>query len=70
MENAFAFLNILNARLPEEIENVNLLDFNIAQAVAFQGIPEYAVNRRACLKLVPPGIAVNLLEAVSLENNG
>ena len=62
MEEMARLLDVLNARLPEEIDDVHLLDADIAETVQLATVPEDAVYARTSLELVVPYIAVGLLK--------
>ena len=64
-----ALLNVRDPRLPEQFQQVDLLNGHIAQAVFLAGIPEHAVGRRAVLQLLPPVVGVGLLIVVVLQNH-
>ena len=59
-------LDVCDARLPEQIQQVDVPDLDVPQTVVLPAIPEHAVGRRAVLQLLPPVVRVNLLKVVIL----
>ena len=62
-------LNIRDARLPEEVEHVQLTDVDVTEAIVLGLIPEYACHARAGLELVPPHVAVGQLKVVLFKDH-
>ena len=68
-EHIAALLDILDASLPEHIQQVDLLDVDVAKAVLQTIVPEDAVAASALLQLVPCSVIVGLLELVALKDH-
>ena len=69
-EEVGGILDIGDAGLPEEVEEVHAPQADVAQTAELAAVPEHAVDGAAGLQLVPPGVAVDPLEAVVLEDHG
>lgn len=61
-EEVAAGLNVRDARLPEQVQQVELAHGHVAEAVAPGAVPEHAVGRAPVLELVPPRIGPHLLK--------
>ena len=61
-EEVAAGLNVGDARLPEQVQQVELAHGHVAEAVAPGAVPEHAVGRAPVLELVPPRIGPYLLK--------
>ena len=69
MENVPAVLYVLYAGLPKEIQQVDFLYLDIAQAVILLRIPEYALAGCSLLELIPPLGRICLFVTVLLDDN-
>ena len=69
-EEIAALLDVADPRLPEEVEQVDPLDGDVAEAAALLPVPDDAVAGRAGLELLPHGVVIDPLEAVLLEDAG
>ena len=69
MEQMRRLLDIRNARLPEEVDKVNLLDTDVPKTVVLATIPEYSLGASAMLEHIPRDIGVGLLIPVLLHNH-
>ena len=61
-EEVAAGLNVGDARLPEQVQQVELAHGHVAEAVAPGAVPEHAVGRAPVLELVPPRVRPHLLK--------
>ena len=61
-EEVAAGLNVGDARLPEQVQQVELAHGHVAEAVAPGAVPEHAVGRAPVLELVPPRVGPHLLK--------
>ena len=62
-------LNVGDAGFPEDFQQVDGADVDVAQAVVLGAVPEHAVYRRSVFQLLPPVVGVGLLELVVLQHN-
>ena len=69
-EQVAGLLDVGDARLPEQFEQVDLPDVDVAQAVLLLGVPKHTVGRRAVFELVPPVVRISLLIVVVLQQDG
>ena len=69
VEEILAVLNVGNARLPEQIQQIHREDGDIPQAVQLGRIPHHLVNARAGLQLRPQRIGIGILKAVLLHDH-
>ena len=65
-----ALLDIRNARLPKQVQQVDVPDLNVTQPVVLLAVPEHTVSSRAVLQLLPPVVGIHLLEMVVLLHHG
>ena len=61
-EEVAAGLNVGDARLPEQVQQVELPHGHVAETAASGAVPEHAVGRAPVLELVPPRIGPHLLK--------
>ena len=61
-EEVAAGLNVGDARLPEQIQQVELPHGHVAETAAAGAVPEHAVGRAPVLELIPPRVRPHLLE--------
>ena len=61
-EEVAAGLNVGDARLPEQVQQVELPHGHVAETAAAGAVPEHAVGRAPVLELVPPRVRPHLLE--------
>ena len=64
VENITAVLNIVDLRLPEDIEQIHPVYGDVSQAVQLFCIPHYLIHGGTCFQFLPNGIGVSLLEIV------
>ena len=69
-EQVLALLDVGDPRLPEDLQQVDPDDVDVAESVLLLIVPENAVDRSAVLQLVPRGVAVGLVEVVVLHDHG
>ena len=67
--NFFA-LDVGDARLPEEVQEVDALDRDVAEAAELVGVPADAVGGGAGLELLPHRVRPGALEGVLFEDAG
>ena len=65
-----ASLDIRNARLPVDIQQIHLLHGNVAQSMQLTAVPNNLVYAGAGLQLLPHSVAIGLLKLVLLQNAG
>ena len=68
MEEVTASLNVGNAGLPIDIEQVDTLHSDITEAVQLGFIPNHLIHARAGLDLLPHGIGIGAFEMVLFKN--
>nr|UVX59352.1 MAG: hypothetical protein [Bacteriophage sp.] len=64
-----ALLDVLNTRLPKDIQRVNALDSDVAEPVVFLFVPEHAVDRHTVFELFPPLEAVCAVKFVVFHDD-
>ena len=64
-----AVLDVRDPRLPEQLQQVDLPDVDVPQAVVLLAVPEHPIGCRAVLQLFPPVVRVGLLEVVVLQHH-
>ena len=69
MEQVAAVLDVAFSGLPEDVEQVDALDGDVAEAAGLVRVPEDLVRPGPGLELLPHGLRVGLLEAVLLEDD-
>ena len=69
LEQVAALLDIGDPRLPEQVQRVTAPHGDVTQAAQLLLIPEHAVDAAAALDLLPPAVAVGLLEGVLLQDH-
>ena len=68
-EQVAGLLDVGHARLPKQLEQVDLPDVHVAQAVLLGAVPEHTVGCRAVFQLLPPVVRVGLLVVVVLQDD-
>ena len=69
-EHELAALDVGDARLPEEVQEVDALDRDVAEAAELVGVPADAVGGGAGLELLPHRVRPRALEGVLFEDAG
>ena len=70
VEQIAAVLDVLYARLPEEIEQVDRVNGHVAQPAELVGVPGHLVNARAGFELLPDRVGIHVLKAVLRQHDG
>ena len=70
MEEIAAALDVGDARLPVNIQQVHPLNGDVAQSVEPAAVPHDFVYPCACFQLLPHGIGVCVFKVVLLQNTG
>ena len=69
MEEAGAVLNIPHPRLPEDVQKIDALDGDIAEAAGLLRVPAHAVDARTGLELLPHAVGIGLFKGVLLQDH-
>ena len=69
MEEVPAALDVSNAALPEQVQDVHLPDGDVTQALHGIGIPQHGVDAGTAFQLVVTDLVVDLLKIVLLQNH-
>ena len=69
-ENIAAILNVVDPRLPDQVQDIDLLDVNVPQPVQLVAVPENAVGPRPFLHLLPMVTVVTNIEPDHLDTYG
>ena len=69
MEQVSGSLDVRDATLPEQVDDIHLSDRNVTQAIQLLLIPEDTVDAGTCFELVVPDIVIGLLKVILLQDH-
>ena len=65
-----ALLNVLDPRLPVNVQQVKIVDINVAQPIFLLRVPPDEIRAGTVLQLAPPGICIHFLKLRRLHDAG
>ena len=68
VKQVLTVLNVLASRLPEQVQQADVLDVDVPDAAQLRLVPAHMVGRRAFLHFLPLGAVVGVLKMVDLQH--